>query len=190
MKNKGFTLVELLAVAVVLALISAIAIPAFTNIYNNNSVKLTLDDGKKLLALAEYKIASDKEFRMSGKLDIQYSLAELDPNRDVYLDPDGGVYDQSSYVRYYKNYTCYRETIVEDGGVYVYTNKTEINCSNVESNDTNYRYTREMSEEYCVYLKGSEKSVADTNGCCIKSANLNDIASVIDNSDITGVCDE
>ena len=189
MNNKGFTLVELLAVAVILVLISMIAIPSFTNIYKNNSRKLTLDDGKKFLAQAEYKIKMDREFRLSGRNDIQYSLKELDEKKELVYDPDGGLYDESSYVKYQKTITCYRETVVESGGVYVYTNKITIDCSNVNTADTNYRYTRDEKEEYCLYLKGSKFSVATVNGCCVNSLLLNTPSSVVENSEIvSGVC--
>ncbi len=188
MNNKGFTLVELLAVALVLVLISMIAVPAFTRLFQDNADKLTLEDGQKLLAQAEYKISTDKDFRLSGKNTIVYPLKDLNINGDFVTDPDGGRYDASSYVKYTKVITCYRETIIESGNSYVYTNKTVINCNNIVTGSHDYRYTRDEVETYCVYLKGSVRSIALRNGCCVDGKNLNDISSVIKNDAFEGTC--
>ena len=53
LKNeKGLTLVELLAVIVILGIIAAIAIPSIGNIINNSKVNALIADGQNVLAAA------------------------------------------------------------------------------------------------------------------------------------------
>ena len=54
--KKGFTLVELLAVIVILAIILAIAIPAITGIISNTTINSMEADAKMLLKAIEYKL--------------------------------------------------------------------------------------------------------------------------------------
>lgn len=60
MKNKGFTLVELLAVIVLLGLIALIAVPAITGIIKQGKDSLS-DSQKKSIELSAKNWASDKE---------------------------------------------------------------------------------------------------------------------------------
>ncbi len=54
--KKGFTLVELLAVIVILAIILAIAIPAITSLINNAKINAFESDAKMVLKAIEYKM--------------------------------------------------------------------------------------------------------------------------------------
>ena len=63
LKNeKGFTLVELLAVLVILAIILAIAIPSITSIVDSTKKSAFESDVKMLIKGVEYKLLQDPEF--------------------------------------------------------------------------------------------------------------------------------
>lgn len=71
--KKGFTLVELLAVIVILAVILAIAIPAITGLINNVTINAFETDAKMVLKAINYKMLTD------GNYDIEQI------NRDTML---------------------------------------------------------------------------------------------------------
>ena len=62
MKNKGFTLVELLAVIVILAIILAIAIPAITGLIDSSKRAAFESDAKFLIKAIDYKKLEDPSF--------------------------------------------------------------------------------------------------------------------------------
>ncbi len=57
--NKGFTLIELIAVVVILAVIMLIAVPNVVSTINKNKKEAFIEDAKKFKAAVEAKIASD-----------------------------------------------------------------------------------------------------------------------------------
>ena len=60
MNKKGFTLVELLGVMVLLSVLMMIAIPGISNLVKKNKDKVYVQDAKKLISLAEYKVKSSQ----------------------------------------------------------------------------------------------------------------------------------
>ena len=94
LNNKGFTLVELLAAMVILAAIMVIAVPNIMGILNNSKADAYVEDAKKLLSLAEYKIRANPDLRPASvnsctKLTLKY----LD-NSEFKNAPNNGTYDQ------------------------------------------------------------------------------------------------
>ena len=94
LNNKGFTLVELLAAMVILAAIMLIAVPNIMGILNNSKADAYVEDAKKLLSLAEYKIRANPDLRPASvnsctKLTLKY----LD-NSEFKNAPNNGTYDQ------------------------------------------------------------------------------------------------
>lgn len=101
MNKKGFTLVELLATMVILAIISAIAIPNVVKIIASNKKEKVVNDGLTLVAQAKKKVTSDIDLRneLSVSGDV-FSLKNLDKYSDIVLDPDGKDYNrETSYVK-------------------------------------------------------------------------------------------
>ena len=95
LNNKGFTLVELLAAMVILAAIMVIAVPNIMGILNNSKADAYVEDAKKLLSLAEYKIRANPDLRPASvnsctKLTLKY----LD-NSEFKNAPNNGSYDQA-----------------------------------------------------------------------------------------------
>jgi len=105
-KRSGFTLIELLAVIAVIGIISLIAIPNIVGLSSGVKKDQMLDDAKKLISLAKYKVNTDYEIRNLSKESIcngtscTLSLEFLNFNGDIENDPDGGVYSSQSKVTY------------------------------------------------------------------------------------------
>lgn len=97
LNNKGFTLVELLAAMVILAAIMAIAVPNVMGILNNSKADAYVEDAKKMLSLAEYKVRANPSLRpASGSCKIL--LKDLD-NSEFKSAPNNGEYDlEKSFV--------------------------------------------------------------------------------------------
>jgi type IV pilus assembly protein PilA len=69
-KQDGFTLVELLAVIVILAIISAIAIPAVGHIISSSRQKAEANDALQIIDAAKLYIADGNNTATSGKVTI------------------------------------------------------------------------------------------------------------------------
>lgn len=78
-EEKGLTLIELLAVIVILGIIAAIAIPAIGNIITNSKVNSLMADGQNALSAANIYFADTNS--------NEATLAQL---KDGYLDDEGG----------------------------------------------------------------------------------------------------
>ncbi|MGI6329817.1 MAG: prepilin-type N-terminal cleavage/methylation domain-containing protein [Bacilli bacterium] len=82
MKKKGFTLVELLAVIVILAIILAIAVPSITKLIENQRKSAFESSIKLIIKNLEVKILGDEEFDVT-EID-EDKLGGLDVNPDDY----------------------------------------------------------------------------------------------------------
>ena len=102
MNKNGFTLMELLVVIAILGIISLIAIPNMIGISDDVKKENMIDDAKKMISLAKYRINVDYEARKK-ETGVTFYLKELDIDGAIKTDPDGGEYDRdSSYVKYTK----------------------------------------------------------------------------------------
>ena len=104
--NKGFTLVELLATISILAIIMLIAIPNVVGVVQKSRNKTYVEDAKKMISLAKYKVKSDVEIKDAlGDGSVCISLNYLDSGKEIKDAPNGGEYDtENSYVFVEKNY--------------------------------------------------------------------------------------
>ena len=95
MRNKnGFTLIELLAVIAIIGIISLIAIPNIIGLSTGVRKDNMLDDAKKLISLAKYKVNSDITIRQNPPK--TFTLAQLNTSGVIEKDPDGGDYDATN----------------------------------------------------------------------------------------------
>jgi len=110
MNKKGFTLVELLAVIVVLAILTGIAVPNVISTINNNKRRTFLMDAERMVAKAEYFLSSSRSDRntVSTNGSITYALTQLNEKKEFSADPDGGTYQNASV------------TVTLSGGEYKY----------------------------------------------------------------------
>lgn len=104
--NKGFTLVELLATISILAIIMLIAIPNVVGVVQKSRNKTYVEDAKKMISLAKYKVKSDVKIKDAlGYGSVCISLNYLDSGKEIKDAPNGGEYDtEKSYVLVEKNY--------------------------------------------------------------------------------------
>ena len=77
MKQEGFTLVELLAVIVILAIILAIAVPSIVNIIDNVTRDAFESDARMLIKAAEYKLLEDDTYDVT---DLTHNNVESELN--------------------------------------------------------------------------------------------------------------
>ena len=104
--KRGFTLVELLAVIVVIGLIMLIAVPNIVGLSTGVKKDQMLADAKKMISLAKYKVETDADIRARVKPDVcdgtkcTLSLEMLNVNGDINKDPDGHDYESGSQVVY------------------------------------------------------------------------------------------
>ncbi|MEH7379779.1 prepilin-type N-terminal cleavage/methylation domain-containing protein [Bacillus sp. JJ1533] len=72
--QKGLTLIELLAVIVILGIIAAIAVPAIGNVINNTKEKAAYADAQQIIESARlYITAENPEFNANNKLALDQS---------------------------------------------------------------------------------------------------------------------
>lgn len=92
MNKKGFTLVELLAVVVIMGILALIAIPNVTRLLNNSKNKQMISDAEILISKAKY------EYKMSDDMENIFNFNDyLEDKKDGYNDlyTDGNViYDE------------------------------------------------------------------------------------------------
>lgn len=116
-KNKGFTLVELLAVITVLGILTMIAVPNVLSTINNNKKNSFLMDAKRMVAKASELIASNKDDRnlakSSGKT---YAFADLNQK------------DNNSYVKVTFSNNSFKYCIKVVGSKRSIKDKTTSNC--------------------------------------------------------------
>ena len=102
MKNRGFTLVELLAMLVVLGILMGITIPNITGILTNQRIGMIRNDAVTMIETAKTKVASDEMIKKpaSGHC-LVFSLDYLNDNGNIETGPNGGKYDEyESFVVY------------------------------------------------------------------------------------------
>ena len=98
MNRKGFTLVELLGVIVILSIVMLIAIPNITSTLERSKRQQYVNDAKKMISLVDYEIRKGEINKPAENKAIKITLAYLATN-DLDKDADGVAYDlNESYV--------------------------------------------------------------------------------------------
>ena len=95
MNIKGFTLVELLAMMVVLGIIIGVAVPNIMGIMAGQKVNIIKNDVEKMVEASKVKMSTDKTITKptDGKC-IVFALNNLNDNQDIEAGPNGGEYKQ------------------------------------------------------------------------------------------------
>lgn len=99
MNRFGFTLIELLATITILGLLMMVAVPNVISTIDKNKQATYINDAKKMITLAEYKIRKDTSIDLpkTNKC-IIIKLSALDLS-SFEKGPEGGDYDtENSYV--------------------------------------------------------------------------------------------
>lgn len=94
LNRRGFTLVELLAMLVVLAILMAITVPNISGILGKSKTDIIKEDVTKMVDTAKIKIASDNSIINPAKNKcLVFTLEYLNDNDDYKEGPNGGKYD-------------------------------------------------------------------------------------------------
>ncbi|MBO5138234.1 MAG: prepilin-type N-terminal cleavage/methylation domain-containing protein [Bacilli bacterium] len=102
-KNHGFTLVELLATVSIMAILLMIAIPSVLTIIEKNKNTTYINDAKKLVAMAKYKMKSDPsvinpsyaDYYTYGPVNrcVAFRFSTLIKENEINEGPEGGNYN-------------------------------------------------------------------------------------------------
>lgn len=99
LKNeRGLTLIELLAVIVILGIISAIAIPAIGGLIDNSKKDAHVSNAQQMINAAKIAVTADKDLIPPSGQTTQITLGDLENNGylETLKDPDG---DKTTYNR-------------------------------------------------------------------------------------------
>lgn len=98
MKNKGFTLIELIVTIVILGIIMLVAAPNITSMIDKNERTSYIQDAQKIVKLAKYKFSQTTLGHPGSGSCLRYKISELDKT-ELNSAPKGGKYlDDYSYV--------------------------------------------------------------------------------------------
>lgn len=94
LNKKGFTLVELLAMLVVLGILMAVTVPNISGILSQSKSNIIKEDVNKMVDTTKVKISSNKKINNpeNGKCLI-FTLDYLNDSDDYREGPNGGKYD-------------------------------------------------------------------------------------------------
>ncbi|MDD4298442.1 MAG: fibrobacter succinogenes major paralogous domain-containing protein [Bacilli bacterium] len=90
MKKKEFTLVELLAVIVILAIILAIAVPGITRLIESTTKSAFTSDAKKIIKAVENKRLTDENYLPTNLSEL--NISEANYNNVTFSTIEGKVY--------------------------------------------------------------------------------------------------
>lgn len=113
MNNKGFTLVEILAMLVILAIIVSISVPNISGILSKQKENISIEDANKLVDTAKIKTRTGKGVILpngANNCNI-YTMSFLDLNDDYTTGTNGGPYDK------YESFVLIKKTVTNTSGI-------------------------------------------------------------------------
>ena len=165
LNDSGFTLIELIATISILAILALIAVPNVVGVSEKNKNKTYLEDAKRMVSLAEYKVNSSSSNKPgAGGVNCFY-ISDLGTNEfstENGKAPNGGKYDMSrSYVKVENKYSSCGSFI--DYSVQLIENKDNKNYFGISEISKDNLYKKDLS-------KLITKSKTSFGTCCISES--------------------
>ena len=127
--NKGFTLVETIAVIIILGVILSIAVPSITNVVKSTNKNRMISDAETFISEVKEYVESDTIGNTPS--DNKYTLEDIKGKTKFSNSPYGEEYKKNSYVDITNYSVCltdgeYKATTETEGSIKV----EKGNCSN------------------------------------------------------------
>ena len=127
--NKGFTLVETIAVIIILGVILSIAVPSITNVVKSTNKNRMISDAETFISEVKEYVESDTIGNTPS--DKKYTLEDIKGKTKLSKSPYGKEYKKNSYVDITNYSVCltdgeYKATTETEGSIKV----EKGNCSN------------------------------------------------------------
>lgn len=160
MKNKGFTMVELLATIVILGVIMLIAVPSVTSVLTKNKKQTFIDDAKIFIALAEATARKNNHlydcYTLNSSTDIGkcYNISTQDIEKSPY---DKKYLEISRVLQCQKGGDYYYMVYLTDGtksieGAIKVANKYKTSLGNFndinEASDKKFDFVVDYNQDY------------------------------------------
>ena len=125
--NKGFTLVETIAVIIILGIVLSIAVPSITNVVKSTNKNRMISDAETFVSEVKEYVESDT----IGNTSNEYTLEDIKGKTKLSKSPYGEEYKKNSYVDITNYSVCltdgeYKATTETEGSIKV----EKGNCSN------------------------------------------------------------
>lgn len=159
MNQKGFTLVELIAMMVVISVLMLITVPNISGIIKKNRESVAIADINKMVGTAETKMESKNIPKLKVGECVLFTLNSLDGNSDINVGVNGGNYDKDSSV-----VVVSKQYIDEDSGTstlkyYVALLEMKSSGSRSASYYTQFEDGRPRLIDYDIFSKNPEKNI-------------------------------
>lgn len=187
MNSKGFTLVEVLAMLVVLGIIVGITVPNVTGILGNQKTNMIIESADDMISSAKTEVSTNDGIKLpQNNSCILLTLAKIDKNSDIKATPEGEAYDcNNSFVLIKKNNKQYEYHVRliakrDNGKYYGIKDATESQLS-----DKNLDYIAEFSSsEITTTISKGTTSIYFSSGDKFKTLCSSGVATVVSSQSV------